>query len=68
MFMKKPSHRIFDYPPRFYEPETDEKEKRKKKLGFRYQRKRIRKKKNPVIWGIYVIAVVYLYLKFSGLV
>ena len=67
MFMKKPSHRVFDYPPRFYEPETDEREKRKKKLGFRYQRKRIRKKKNPAIWGIYIIAVIYLYLKFSGL-
>ena len=32
MFMKKPSHRVFDYPARFYKPETDEKEKRKKKI------------------------------------
>ena len=64
--MKKPSHRVFDYPPRFYKPEKDENEKRKKKLGFRYQRKQLKKRKNPIIWGIYIIAVIYLYLKFSG--
>ena len=36
MFMKKPSHRVFDYPPRFYEPETDEREKRKTQLSGEY--------------------------------
>ncbi len=27
MFAKKPSHRIFDYEPRYYKPELDEEEK-----------------------------------------
>jgi len=34
MLMKKPQHRIFDYPPRFYKPEQDKGERRKRKLGF----------------------------------
>jgi len=27
MLMKKPRHRIFDYPPRFYKPEEDDNER-----------------------------------------
>ena len=29
MLMKRPRHRVFDYPPRFYKPEEDEKERKK---------------------------------------
>jgi hypothetical protein len=29
--MKKPRHRVFDYLPRFYQPDLDEKERKKKK-------------------------------------
>jgi len=28
--MKKPNHRVFDYIPRFYKPDEDQSEKRKK--------------------------------------
>lgn len=67
MFMKKPSNRVFDYPPRFYKPETDETAKRKKRLGFSRKIKSHRKRKSPIIWVILVILVVLVYLKLSGL-
>lgn len=67
MFIKKPRHRIFDYPPRFYKPETDEKEKKKRKLGFSRQRKFIGKKRSPVLWLLFVIAVIYIVLKLKGM-
>ena len=67
MFMKKPSHRVFDYPTRFYKPETDEIEKRKKRLGFSRKIKSTRRKKSPLIWILLVIIVVFIYLKLAGL-
>ena len=49
MFFKKSPHRIFDYTPRFYKPEEDKDEKRKRKLGFRRQMKIKRKKKRDLV-------------------
>lgn len=68
MFMKKPRYRIFDYTPRFYKPELDEKERRKRKLGFSAQRKKIQKKRNPLIWIVLLVIVIYIYLKLSTLI
>lgn len=68
MFIKKPRHRVFDYTPRFYKPEEDKTEKRKKKLGFRRQSNVKRKKKSPLIWVLLVIIVIYIYLKLTGIV
>lgn len=67
MFMKKPSHRVFDYTPRFYKPEEDEDVRRKRKLGFRRHRKYTRRSKatNPFVWGILILIVLYLILKFQ---
>jgi len=67
MFFKKSPHRIFDYTPRFYKPEEDKDEKRKRKLGFRRQMKINRKKKSPVIWLLLVIIAVCVYLKLTGI-
>jgi hypothetical protein len=66
MFFKRPAHRIFDYTPRFYKPDEDPDERRKRKLGFRRQLKIMRKKKNPLLWLVLIIAVIYLYIKFFG--
>ena len=67
MFMKKPNYRIFDYTPRFYQPEKDEKEKKKKDLGFARQRKHIGKKRSPFIWIVSVLLVIYLILQLKGM-
>lgn len=67
MFFKKPRHKTFDYTPRFYKPEEDKNERRKKKLGFRRQIKVQRRKKSPLIWVLLVIIVIYIYLKLTGI-
>lgn len=64
--MKRPRHRIFDYTPQFYKPDEDQKEKRKKKLGFKRQLVSSRKKKNPFLWLVFVLLVIYVYLKITG--
>lgn len=65
-FMKRPANRVFDYPPRFYKPEKDETEKRKRKLGFSRKSRYNRKKANPIIWIIILIIVLLVYLKLSN--
>lgn len=67
MFMKKPTHRVFDYPPRHYNPQSDETEKRKKKLGFRSARKHSNvKRKNNLIWILLLLLTIIVYLKLNG--
>ncbi len=70
MFMKKPSHRVFDYTPRFYKPEEDKDELRKRRLGFRRHRTITRRSKttNPIIWGILILVVIYIILKLEKLI
>ena len=64
--MRKPRHRIFDYTPRFYKPEKDVKERRKRRLGFQRQRTINKHKRNPLIWLMLIVLVIYIYLKLSG--
>jgi len=66
MLMKNPQHRIFDYPPRFYKPEQDEDERRKRKLGFRKHLKIKRKKRSALRWLVIFLMVVVILLKLSG--
>ena len=66
MLFKKPRHRVFDYTPRFYKPEKDEQERKKRKLGFRRNSIKKRQKRSPIIWGIMVVLVIIVYLKFAG--
>ena len=66
MLMKKPRHRVFDYPTRFYNPEEDPVEKRKQKLGFRTYRKFTHKRRSPIIWIIFILAVIFIIIKLSG--
>ncbi|MEE9449787.1 MAG: hypothetical protein V3V72_07000 [Ignavibacteriaceae bacterium] len=64
--MKKPRHRVFDYPPRHYQPEEDDKERRKRRLGFKRQLKMKRGKRNSLIWIVLLMLAVYIYLKLTG--
>ncbi|WP_337865579.1 hypothetical protein [Ignavibacterium sp.] len=66
MFMKKPQYRRFDYTPRFYKPEMDEEERRKRKLGFRTSRHyKNRKATNPVLWLVLIILIIFILIKFG---
>ena len=65
--LKKPKYRKFDYQPRYYNPETDVTEKRKKKLGFRTARKSAQAKvKNPLITILLIIIIILLIVKLSA--
>jgi len=67
MFAKQPRNRKFDYTPQFYKPEEDEKEKKKKRLGFRRQLKSIRRnKRSPIIWVIISITIILIYFILKG--
>jgi len=66
MLMNKPRHRIFDYPTRFYKPEEDETEKRKKRLGFRSYRKFTNKKKSPIIWIVFILVIIFIIIQLSN--
>jgi hypothetical protein len=67
MLMKKPRNRVFDYTPRFFNPESDKDERLKRRLGFSRRAKILRKKKSPFMLFLLIILVIYLYLKFSGM-
>lgn len=64
--MKRPRHRVFDYTPRFYDPQTDEKEKKKRQLGFTRQRKFKSRKQSPILLFVLLALVIYVILKLSG--
>ena len=66
MFMKRPRHRVFDYTPRHYDPGNDEKEKKKKRIGFTRQRKFKSRRQSPIILFAIIALVIYLVLKLSG--
>lgn len=68
LFLKRPKHCSFDYTPRFYDPEKDKSEDRKKRLKFRYNRASKRKTTSPIIFLVLAVVVVFLYLRFSGYV
>jgi hypothetical protein len=67
MFMKRPRHRVFDYTPRYYDPDLDPKEREKRRLGFSRNLSVKRKKRSPVIWIILVIIIVYIILKLNNI-
>jgi len=47
MFIKQPRHRIFDYDPRFYKPEVDEKERKKESWDFHRSGNKSRERETP---------------------
>lgn len=68
MFIKKPKYHKFDYQPRYYDPDKDPELRRKRKLGFRSNRPNYSKRKSPVVFVLLLIVIVYLLLKYQGLI
>jgi hypothetical protein len=66
MFIKKPTHKKFDYQPRYYKPEKDEELKRKKKLGFRSNYRKKTSTKKPYAYIIMLAIILYIFLKYNG--
>ncbi len=68
MLIKKPKNRAFDYQPRYYKPEQDKEEIRKRKLGFRSNLNKSSKKRSPIIFVILLLVIIYLLIKYQGLI
>ena len=66
MLMKKPAHRVFDYTPRFYDPDKDPDERRRKRLAFSKMRRHTQKKRSPIVWLIFILVIIFLIIKFSA--
>ena len=64
--MKKPTYRKFDYEPRFYKPDKDPDERRKRRLGFRSNIKRQQSRKIPWPLIIMLAVILFMFLKFNG--
>ena len=67
MLIKLPKHKVFNYQPRFYDPDKDKIEERKKRLNFRYHRKNLKRGRSSIYWLIILIIVLYFYIKLSVL-
>jgi len=65
MLFKKPAHRVFDYTPRYFDPEKDERAKRKRKLKFRSSRHFTRKKRTSIYWFILILIVLFFIIRFQ---
>ena len=68
MFKKQPKPRAFDYQPRFYKPEEDPEVKRKERLGFRSNLRPRSQKRSPLVFIVLLVVVIYIMLKYQGLV
>jgi len=64
--MKKPRHRVFDYTPRFYNPDKDPSEMKKRRIGLSRQRKFKSRRQSPIILLAIVALIIYIILKLSG--
>lgn len=67
MLIKLPKHKVFNYQPRFYDPDKDKIEERKKRLKFRYYRKNLKRGRSSIYWLIILIIVLYFYFRLSVL-
>lgn len=67
LFIKKPKNKKFDYSPRYYRPELDEEERKKRKLNFRSELK-VKKGKSPLFYLVFLILVIYALIRFSKVI
>lgn len=64
--MRKPQYRKFSYEPRYYKPELDNDERRRRKMQF-HRRRAIHKSARRVLyWAILFIFLIYLYASLAG--
>lgn len=61
MFSHRPKHKQFDYPFRYYDPEKDEQEKRRKRIKFkRHTRRNPKQLLRVITYAILLAFIVYL--------
>lgn len=65
MLMRKPKNKKFEYEPRYYKPEKDEEERRKRRLNFRTGLKSS-KGKSTIYYLTFVLILIYIIIKIGG--
>lgn len=58
MLLKKPSYKRFDYTPRYYNPDRDPENMRRRELRFERQTRRGRHR--PLYWVLAMLILAYL--------
>lgn len=66
MFFKRVKNKKFDHIPRFYNPNDDVTEKRKKKLKFRVDAGIKKKSKIPIMPLLLLAVIIYFFIKLNG--
>lgn len=66
MFFKKINHKDYSYIPRFYKPEEDKAERRKKKLKFRTDSTIRKKNRVPFLLLVFLGIIIYFLIKLNG--
>ena len=65
MLFKKPKHRVFDYQPRYYKPEEDATERKKRKLGFSNLRRQKKSSSFLILLVLLILVIYFIYLFYS---
>lgn len=65
MFIKKMKNKKFEYEPRYYKPEQDQEERRKRKLNFRTGLKSS-KGKSSIYYLTFILILIYVIIKMGG--
>ncbi len=64
--MRKPQHRRFSYDPRYYKPELDKDQLRRKRMKF-HRSRALRKRAKPVLyWIVLFLFLTYIYAVLAG--
>lgn len=64
--MKKPEHKRFEYLPRYYKPETDEKNKFKNKFELTRKSYLSKRRNNKIFWYFVLVTfIIYLLVRFG---
>ncbi|MDA3861228.1 MAG: hypothetical protein PF445_08365 [Melioribacteraceae bacterium] len=66
MFFRKVENKQFDHIPRFYNPDDDIVDKRKRKLKFRVDSKLKKKSRFPIMLVLFIIVIIYFIVKLKG--
>ena len=64
--MRRPEHRRFTYEPRYYKPELDKDERRRRRMQFHRRHLLQKRSKSALYWIIIFSLLVYLYGFLSG--
>jgi len=67
MFFKRIQHKRYDYQPRYYDPEKEDKHKLRKRINFQRGKYTRRKKNSRMLFYILIILGIVYLLFYTGI-